>query len=199
VNNYWGCDDRNGLASALGEKNVKAVAMRGMGEVEIADPEAFVSAAETALTSMKSRITRKGAPIDGLDTITHRYDACFNCPYPCRNFVMTGEEEGVVTFQRHLTDLMSHGLDIKAAAETLQECYKLGVNPAYGKDPASLVSAGPQPIQPLEGKEPWYYTLGVCPILDQFQVDEDTVVEIINAGVEFDITKEDLATIVSRL
>lgn len=198
VNNYWGCDDRNGLASLLGEKNVKAIAVRGMGEVEIADPEGFVSRAEEVLTHLKSTITKKGAPIKGLDEITRQYDACFNCPYPCRNFVTTGEE-GVVIFERHLNDLISHGLDVKKAAEALQEFYKLGVNPQYGKDPTSLVSAGHQPVQPLEDKEPWYYTIGVCPILDQFQIDEDTVVDMINLGADIDITKEDLDSVVSRL
>lgn len=199
INNYWGCDDRNGLASLLGEKNVKAIAMRGMGEIEIADPEAFVSKAEDVLTHLKSKISKKGAPINGLDKITQRHDACFNCPYPCRNFVATGEEEGVVIFGKHLNDLISAGLDIKTAAKTLRECYKLGVNPQYGKDPTSLVSAGLQPVQPLEGKEPWYYTIGVCPILDQFQITEDAVIDIINAGTDLGITKEGLDDVVSRL
>ena len=200
VNNYWGCDDRNALASALGEKNVKAVAMRGMGELEISEPEEFVSCAETVLNDLKSAVNgKKGTPVDGLDKITHRYDACFNCPYACRNFVMTGEDKGVVTFGRHLTDLISHGLDVKTAAETLETFYRLGVNPAYGKDPHSLVSMGPQPVQPLEGKEPWYYTIGVCPILDQFNINEDHVITMINAGTGLDITRDDLDSIVSDL
>ncbi|MBU7015993.1 MAG: hypothetical protein HXS44_00680 [Theionarchaea archaeon] len=197
VNNYWGTDDRNGLASALGEKNVKAVAMRGMGEVDISDPEGFVSKTEEVLADLKSKI-KKGASVEGLDKITHNYNACFNCPYPCRNFVKLGEE-GVIIFERHLTDLISHGLDVKTAAETLQTCYKLGVNPQYGKDPLSLLSVGPQPVQPLEGKEPFFYTVGVCPILDRFTINEDAVVDAINFGTELGLSSEDLDSIVSRL
>ncbi len=199
INNYWGTDDRNGLASILGEKNVKAVAMRGMGELEIADPEGFVSKAEAVLTELKGKISKKGTPIEGLDAVTHRYDACFNCPYACRNFVSTGGEEGVIIFERHLQDLMSQGLDVKKAAETLKECYTLGVNPKYGTDPAALVSAGPQPVQKLEGKEAWYYTIGVCPLLDRFTIAEDDVVELINYGADLGITKEDLTQVTSRL
>lgn len=197
VNNYWGTDDRNGLASILGEKKVKAVAMRGMGEIEIANPEEFVSTAEAALTDLKGKISKKGALIDGLDAITQRYDACFNCPYACRNFVTTGEE-GVVIFERHLQDLLSHGLDVKTAAETLRECYTLGVNPSFGKDPAALLTMGAQPVQPLEKKEAWYYTVGVCPILDRFSVAEDTVLDAINHGTDLDIAKKDLDQVVSR-
>ncbi len=198
INNYWGTDDRNALASVLGEKNVKAVAMRGMGEVEISEPEEFVSKAEEVLNSLKSKITRTGAPIQGLDQITQKYNACFNCPYACRNSVQIGEE-GVVIFERHLRDLVSQGLDIKKAAETLKECYKLGVNPKYGKDPRSLVTLGPQPVQKLEDREPWYYTVGICPILDQFGISEDAVIDAINLGAGLDITKEGLEKIVSRL
>ncbi|MBU6999068.1 MAG: hypothetical protein HXS41_10150 [Theionarchaea archaeon] len=199
VNNYWGTDDRNGLAALLGEKNVKGIAMRGMGEVEISEPEDFISAAEDALTGLKSKIKKRGAPVEGLDAITQRADACFNCPYACRNFVKTGTDEGVVIFERHLRDLMAHGLDVKKAAETLQTCYQLGVNPAYGKDPKALTTLGPQPVQPLEGKEGWYYTLGVCPILDQFGIDEDAAVRAVAAGTGLDISAETLDDAVSRL
>jgi aldehyde:ferredoxin oxidoreductase len=199
VNNYWGTDDRNGLAAALGEKNVKAIAMRGMGEVEIAEPEDFTSTAEEVLAGLKSKIKKRGAPVEGLEAITHRCDACFNCPYACRNFVKTGEDEGVVIFERHLRDLLAHGFDIKQAAATLQTCYQLGVNPKYGKDPKALTTLGPQPVQPLEGKEGWYYTLGVCPILDQFGIDEEAAVRAIAAGTGLDVSSESLDDIVSRL
>ncbi len=198
VNNYWGTDDRNGLAALLGEKNVKAVAMRGMGEIEIAEPEEFVSNAEKILNSLKSGIKKKGAPIDGLDGITKKYDACFNCPYPCRNYVSFGEN-GVVIFERHLKDLISHGLDVKKAAETLQQFYKSGVNPKYGTDPKKALTTKTQPVQPLENKEKWYYTIGVCPILDQFSIDQDITADMIASGTGLDITKETLDTITSNL
>lgn len=198
VNNYWGTDDRNGLASLLGEKNVKAIAMRGMGEVDISDPEGFVARAENELNELKAKIKRKGAPIEGLDSITQRYDACFNCPYPCRNYV-PAKEGGVVIFERHLRDLVSQGLEVKKAADVLADCYKLGVNPKYGTNPASLVEAGPQAVQPLEGKEPFYYTVGVCPILDQFHITEDAVIDAINLGTGLDITTDDLEKVTSRL
>ena len=187
VNNYWGTDDRNGLAAFLGEKNVKAVAMRGMGEIEIAEPDEFISKAETALNNVRFTIKEKGAPIDGLDKITTRYDACFNCPYPCRNFVSCGDE-GVVIFERHLTDLIAHGLDLKTAAEALQQFYKIGVNPHYGKDPQSLVTMGVQPVQPLEDKEMLYYTVGVCPILGRFSIDKDITADILSSGTGLDMT-----------
>lgn len=196
VNNYWGTDDRNGLAALFGEKNVKAIAMRGMGEIEIAEPEEFVSNAEKALNNVKSNIKKKGAPIDGLDTITSGYDACFNCPYPCRNFVSLGED-GVIIFEQHVTDLLAHGLNVKAAAEALQQFYKIGVNPHYGTDPQSLVTVGTQPVQLLEDKEKLYYTVGVCPILDRFSIDKDITADLISSGTGLDI--DDLDTIISSL
>jgi aldehyde:ferredoxin oxidoreductase len=199
VNNYWGCDDRNALASVLGEKNVKAVAMRGMGEIEIDDPETFTADAETLLSHLKSTISKKGAPIEGLDSITNRYNACFNCPYPCRNFVMTGEGKGVLIFERHLTDLMSHGLDLKTAVATLEDCYKTGVNPKYGKDPKALVTMGPQPVQPLETNEAWYYTIGICPILDRFSIDKERVLSMINAGSGMDVSQDHIDAVISAL
>ena len=199
VNNYWGCDDRNALASAFGERNMKAVAMRGMGEIEIDDPETFTAQAENLLSHFRSAVKKKGTPIEGLDAITHRYDACFNCPYPCRNFVMTGEEKGVLTFQRHLADLISHGLDVKEAVTVLEECYKYGVNPHYGTDPKALVTMEPQPVQPLESHEAWYYTMGICPILNQFSVDRETILNLVNSGTGLDLSQEDVDAVISTV
>ncbi|MGD2250967.1 MAG: aldehyde ferredoxin oxidoreductase N-terminal domain-containing protein [Candidatus Methanofastidiosia archaeon] len=198
VNNYWGTDDRNGLAAHLGEKNVKAVAMRGMGEIEISEPEDFVATAEDVLNDLKLKIKKRGAPIEGLDDITQRKDACFNCPYACRNFVMTGDE-GVLIYERHINDLMSQGVSLKDAVKTLKDCYTLGVNPAYGTDPASLVQMDPQPVVPLEGKEPWYYTMGICPILDRFSPDEDSVIDLLNTGTGIEFTKDSVKKIISRV
>lgn len=198
VNNYWGTDDRNGLAAALGERNIKAVAMRGMGEIEIYEPEEFVATTEDVLNDLRSKINKRGTPIEGLDDITHRKDACFNCPYACRNFVMTGDE-GVLTFERHLNDVMSNGVALKDAVNKLKDFYQLGVNPAYGKDAASLVDTEPQPVVPLEDKEPWYYTMGICPILDKFSLDEGSVIELLNSGTGIEFTKDSVNQVLSRL
>ncbi|MBU7023848.1 MAG: hypothetical protein HXS40_06740, partial [Theionarchaea archaeon] len=63
----------------------------------------------------------------------------------------------------------------------------------------ALTTLEPQPTQPLEGKEGWYYTLGVCPILDQFGIDEEAAVRAVATGTGLDVSAESLDDIVSRL
>ncbi len=98
--NYWGSRDVFGLGALLGAKKLKAVAMRGMGGLEVADgffQEALQAQQEIRKGAfyqgkgMGPILAALGADPQGLDTLmkkAHRSLASFNCAYAPYTFVM---------------------------------------------------------------------------------------------------------------
>ena len=52
--NYWQSGDRMGFGNLFGKKNLKLIAIRGMGLLEIAEPEEFVENCAELLSAVKS-------------------------------------------------------------------------------------------------------------------------------------------------
>lgn len=153
--NFWASGDRFGLGSALAAKNVKLVALRGMGLIEINDPEAYVAACAGLLAELKTGAWagRKGLGdlAEGLGEpglgpwlapLAHRHRASFNTPFAANTFVfLEGDpaelkepetpEPGVL-----LTDLaaplgmMKLGLAAPEACAVIRDCAKAGLDAA---------------------------------------------------------------------
>ncbi|MBW1731083.1 MAG: hypothetical protein JRH08_01680 [Deltaproteobacteria bacterium] len=152
--NYWGSADRWGLGKIFGEKKLKLVAVRGMGLIEIAEPEEFVSQARSMIAEFRS------APFSGrqgvgdllaelghedfnswMGPLVHRHKSCFNTPIPTNTFLFLDEEPqlmkesekdepGVlVTDPLALLALKNLGLSAKDAGEALKACAKQGIDP----------------------------------------------------------------------
>ena len=153
--NYWASGDRFGFAKLFGQKNLKGVALRGMGLLEIADPEAFVDAAFELLSSIKggAAVGKKGVEDicaalgeadvkDWLAPLVHRYSACYNTPYPSHTFVFldadpktladpgTDEPGFRVTDVEALLGFKKLGLSAEAACRLMKTCARQGVDAA---------------------------------------------------------------------
>jgi aldehyde:ferredoxin oxidoreductase len=147
-NCYWGSEDTHGFARILGEKKVKAIAMRGMGELTVADPDGFIGKLKEIFALVKARkgydeiVASLGKDLQ-IRNMVHRYDSCFSCPIACRTFVKYREpptkmelseekEPGVLISD--LGGLLSllKNLTPGEAVQALQLCYKYGVDPAVG-------------------------------------------------------------------
>ena len=156
---YWGSKDKAALGAVFGEKNIKAVALRGLGLLEVADGffdqctelmKEITNGTIKGKTGLKETIT--SLPSDGqiaqiLDSITHRNVACYNCPYACNTFVKYREpaETMVATDVDEpgclLTDLsgfISFSFLGKDAAQAIEKCFRLGLEPTAA---AKLVEA----------------------------------------------------------
>lgn len=114
--NYWPSGDRWGFGRLLGEKRLKAIAMRGMGLLEIADfrmlkrsPGTFINACVGLMAEVKNgpAMGKNGChefPValgdddvrDWLGPLVHRHSSCFNCPYPTNTFVKFEEDPGIL-------------------------------------------------------------------------------------------------------
>ena len=153
MNNYWGDGDRFGFGALFGEKNLKAVAMRGMGELEVDDAEAFIEKVEELFGEVKSQVAGK-AGFDALDFAAipaalkaaaekqlHRVEADFNNPLAYKFFLKYREDPSTMVSTK-LEDpgvLVSDPIGFAAlgaavnpedAGEVLEACFKLGLNPA---------------------------------------------------------------------
>ena len=149
--NYWGGNDSLGLGAVFGEKNLKAVCMRGLDSLEVAEGF-FAKCIELKNEIIAGTISGKAGlkdiamdlgidagAIEKLNNATHRNNAGYNCPYPAYTYLkyreaptameMLGEAEPgcLVSNIAGFAGLNSAGLD---ASEALEKCYKLGLYPA---------------------------------------------------------------------
>ncbi|HUL39181.1 MAG TPA: aldehyde ferredoxin oxidoreductase N-terminal domain-containing protein [Methanomassiliicoccales archaeon] len=147
VVDYWSEGDKIGLGRRMGEMNLKAVATRGMGELEVEDPTRALELCRRAMSTARSKL--KGAKgIDSLmpnedfgelASIRHRDIACSGCPWPCRTFVKYNEpptvleeqlkEPGVLVVDASGFLSLMRGRSAVEAARLLETCSRLGLEP----------------------------------------------------------------------
>jgi len=153
--NYWQSGDRMGFGSLFGKKRLKLIAIRGMGLLEIAEPEEFVEHCAGLLSALKSGKTSgmKGiatmaaamgeADIEGwLKPLTHKHMACFNTPVPTNTFVFLDEDPALLketsvaepgfllTDISPLLTLKRLGLTAADTCRILKACAKYGMDGA---------------------------------------------------------------------
>lgn len=159
VTDYWGGEDKIGLGSDFGSKNLVAVAFRGMGELELEEPEKHF---EDSILLMSDHIQRlgmneglasywKGADRDDFRKLTHRFVACYGCPYPCRSYLKVFEdpkefrlvekEPGYLHYDiPALERCFSSGMGASDATILLMKCARAGAEPVSVVD--AIVSTG---------------------------------------------------------
>lgn len=148
VIDYWGGEDKAGIGGVFGEKNLLAVAVRGMGEVELAEPEKHF---EDSVLMMREHILKlgtnnglasysKAADRDDFRALVHRHVACYGCPFPCRTFLKTEEDPKEMRHVANdpgylhydipaLESALASGLGPRDATIVLRECAKAGAEP----------------------------------------------------------------------
>ena len=148
VIDYWGGEDKAGLGSVFGEKNLLAVAVRGMGEVELVEPEKHF---EDSVLLMREHILKlgpnhglasysKAADREDFKKLVHRHVACYGCPFPCRTFLKTEEDPkemrlaikdpGYLHYDIPALELaFASGMGSRDATLALRMCAKAGAEP----------------------------------------------------------------------
>jgi len=151
--NFWASGDRFGLGLALAQKKVKLIALRGMGLLEISEPEPFVEKAQALLKQVKAGAWagKKGlgdlaAALGDLDLgawlqpRVHRHHADFNTPFAANTFVFLQGDPAQLKEPAELepglllTDvyapmaLRKMGLSAVEACEIIKQCLKLGLD-----------------------------------------------------------------------
>jgi aldehyde:ferredoxin oxidoreductase len=152
--NHWSSPDRFGIGKVFGSKNLKGFAFRGMGLLDAADPESFLSRSLEILKDIKKNdfISKKGiAELGGaigdndlsewLAPITHRHSADYFTPFATITGLFLDEdpklieetkvkEPGVlVTDINALSSCKKLGLSAEDAGRLLKACAKYGIDP----------------------------------------------------------------------
>lgn len=155
MNNFWAGADRFGLGKALAAKNIKAIAIRGMGLLEVGEDEDFVERCRELLGEVKAGAYAGKSGFGDLaaalgdveagawlEPLVHRSRASFNVPYAYSTFAMTtgdpaamaepdNEEPGVlISDPLGALALKNLGLSAADAASVLFACAKAGVDAA---------------------------------------------------------------------
>ena len=150
--NYWGGKDKAGLGAVFGAKNLKAVAMRGLGALEVADgyfqkcmaiKNAIVAGAvkgKAGLADIGAALGVDAAVLDKLKSLLHRNDAAYNCAYPYYAFLKYNESPKFMDMLGGakepgclVSDLMGFASLAAAGvepAQAMEKCYRLGLEPA---------------------------------------------------------------------
>ncbi len=151
--NYWSTEDRWGFGALFGKKKLKAIAMRGMGLLEIKGEDDFVQACAAALDEFRKGPAAGKQGIADIsaamgDDITswiaplvHRNSACYNTSYPTNTFIKFDEdpkamkesdiaEPGVMIMNIYdILGFKKMGLPAADAGRALQACNKQGIDP----------------------------------------------------------------------
>ena len=102
--NYWGSGDNAALGALMGAKNLKAVALRGLGMIDAEDPEEFYNRSMDLLRGSPSKKgfdwVSEGPDDESIDAwlkpLAHRHRSCFACPCACNTFVKYNEDPAVM-------------------------------------------------------------------------------------------------------
>ena len=159
VTDYWGGEDKAGLGSEFGSRNLAAIAFRGMGELELQEPEKHF---EDSLLLMRDHIMRlgkndglasywSGAEREDFRKLTHRTVSCYGCPFPCRSYLkvfedpkelkMVEKEPGYLHYDiPALEKCFALGLSASDSTLALMRCARAGAEPASVLD--SITSSG---------------------------------------------------------
>ncbi len=151
--NFWGGEDTIGAAAELGRMGLSAIAFRGMGELELNDPEGHLTKSSALMRSQLSSLGANDglasfsevAGRDDFKELRHRNVGCYACPFPCRSYykvrespsVMTLEdrEPGYLAYDIPAVEMMtSIGMSARETIESLTLCAR------YGAEPMAAVS-----------------------------------------------------------
>jgi aldehyde:ferredoxin oxidoreductase len=152
--NHWNSPDRFGFGKLFGTRNLKGFAFRGMGMIEVAEPEEFVERSLEILKAVKenSFLENKGlGPVlcalgeedakEWMEPVTHRHSADYFTPYATNTALFLDEDPGLLTESKKnepgvlVSDILALiafkklGLSAVDAGRALKACAKYGIDP----------------------------------------------------------------------
>lgn len=152
--NHWSSPDRFGFGKLFGARNLKGFAFRGMGLIEVAEPEDYVERSLEILKEVKenSFLEKKGiAQIltalgeegieEWIEPVTHRHSADYFTPYASNTALFLDEDPGLLEESKKvepgvlvsdiyaLLGFKKLGLSAVDAGRALKACAKYGIDP----------------------------------------------------------------------
>lgn len=92
--------DHIGLGAEMRGRNLKAIAFRGLGDLEVSNADQLLKKGSEMIKDARERIGNKAGIKEVLDPQSarrlhglRRNRACFSCPFPCMSYSESGSEE----------------------------------------------------------------------------------------------------------
>ncbi len=136
--NYTVLRDPFAISTVFGEKNLKAVAVAGLGELYPHDPDEFLKLSKKIIDRLKNNESAKKLMqfgninlLDGLDVLEGkkaRKRGCFACPIACRFHILDNE---IKLWGLDSTDVYSMrklDFDAEFILKLIDRCHVLGLN-----------------------------------------------------------------------
>jgi len=200
--------DGIGFGGAMRDMNLRAIAVRGMSELPVENPEALLAKGSEMMSRSGKLIADRGGAASILPPPAAarlkgvgRKRACFSCPYPCMSYAPTGDE-GHPSFllmdQKSLINLSRTSGNEVDVVRRLAELHRSGEqswgvsgSATYetmtdGVGEYDLIAAG--------------YMLGICPrFLGLIQPPLSAYCELLSIGAGEPIAKEAILPLCNSL
>jgi aldehyde:ferredoxin oxidoreductase len=148
--NYWGSFDKSALGAVFGAKNLKAIALRGLDSLDVAEgffdscielKDAICAGSisgKSGLKDIAQDIGIDAGAIEKLSSLTHRSNAGYNCPYAATTFIKYNEAPTVMDMKGHaapgcmVSDIKGfaalHAAGLEAG-QAMEQCMRQGLEP----------------------------------------------------------------------
>lgn len=218
--------DGIGLGGLMRRLNLRAVALRGMGEVEIADPDGYMHSCLRLMDDARSSVGGREGISDllGQNSAAQlkgvgRARACFSCPYPCMSYIETGDARHpkmLLLDQRNLSRLLGmQGADDRVV-ETLMRLHRKGGCIGAHADSSAQVLEDGVSNQEDPGAEIMFdtitegidytvttvicYILGLCPrYVGVMRPDLNGYCSLLSEGVGHEVTMDAINALASEI
>jgi len=190
--------DGIGLGSLMRRSKLKAIAFRGMADIELNDPDGFMRTSsemmKKAASSMKGEIGISSlidVPADKLGTLK-RNRSCFSCPFPCLSYVDSGDPaypQYLLMDQRSVSDALNKGQTGDALFKELSSIHRKGICSSKSVNVFDTMTDGIAEASSIAAA----YVLGLCPrYVGLFNPDLDQYCKLLSIGLGEDVQKERL-------
>ncbi|MHB9148870.1 MAG: aldehyde ferredoxin oxidoreductase N-terminal domain-containing protein [Thermoleophilia bacterium] len=154
VANYWATADRAGFGGVLGSKGLKAIALRGLGLIDVEEPEDLLE--HSLELGAKAAASAPAHGVGGADPalrewlapFIHRHRGCYSCALACFTYLKYNEDPSMmasaleepgflVTDAEALEVMRAGGLSAEGALRLLEAAARRGLAPL----PVALLAA----------------------------------------------------------
>lgn len=197
--------DGIGLGGKMKRMNLKAIAFRGMADVGLHDPEAFLEKSSAMMRASPGALGGKtGLPSllgDSYPSIAglKRARACFSCPFPCLSYAESGDPsipQFLVLDQRTFSSYSGQGVPPEMILSRMASEHRRAIAKAGSVKAFDTITVGVSESESVAVA----YVLGLCPrYMGLFNPGMEEYCELLGLGSGVEVSKEHVVEIARSL
>ena len=197
--------DGIGFGSKMRCMNLKAIAFRGMADVGLHDPEAFLEKSSAMMKTSPSALAGKTGFSsllgDSYQTVAglKRARACFSCPFPCLSYAESGDSshpQFLMLDQRTFLSYSGQGMSSEMILRQMSSEHRKGIARTGFINALDTITNGVAESEIVAVA----YILGLCPrYMGLFNPGIEKYCELLGMGLGVEVGKERLVEIARSL